>query len=938
MSGNPSAIKSVSETPVQPFLNRIGSIQLQGVNGERIVTPFRELSTAEQEKIGRLIQLFLRSRSFLTHLQNHRGIYNIVLRDGEKPRIIVAGKTFDLKESKEADSDKEKPADDLLTQVQNLSEGVAITVDSLSIFRNAISAIATAALANPHSFISLAVESAGTIGGVAATVGGPIMMSKGVQKIANAKEEEEFNLGLLQTVSGAGYLGFGLSSILYRVSSFFGSAAGITQAFATFALNPSLYFMNVGFALWGTYQIAIAGSFRSELNQAIEKGGTRGGIDFLYENLFPTKEEQAELDKIADPEKKAEEMKQILERKRAHLERRIGTVAASEIAPEIEEVKRRFDEKGDVDGAHLEKAHFLIDKALKGNYQELAKAALFVTLAVLSIASIAALGPTGTFAFLVALGILWLINDCTTSADFTSEQLWKLHQKILSLIVVAIEGKDEKFMEYLYFLDPELKSAAPEVQAEAYVDAFTDREGEFYRLYRKILEEKKDAEAAQAYLQMLREIRQATLAGDLDTPEACLDHLYSATPLFFEWMNEHMSKDEVRDALAWFWPKAEGFSNGIGLKLAALGMLDALFEGRSRYKNHQPIEAALTYFDDAKKEPEEKEHPLVRFFRALIASDPALQETANVDDARVHMQKHLNTFMDRYSDARKREAIFGRFSPEQIRALAAGEEEGIPLMQLGCSFSQNPEFSSLGSGKTAYQVFAYPELLLTPDETSILQRHREFQERASRAFPQVYEHAMRNPTLEGRSIQNNLLVDILDPGKKVINGEEITLPNQTVADFHRAPDTRFADEVIPGGEEGGARAILRLREMAKGDTRLFLLLAALYGQTAKNFVLFFQEELKKQGVLAGLYAPFSKVREQSFTENRDGSFEIQYDFEFTLTSELDGSQIPPILLRATYRLEKENGEWVCQNPIYSGTIEPDGHPSRADRLSRSSPF
>ncbi len=577
-------MNSVSEPLVETFSNRIGSVQWQGSGGERVVTRFSDLSPNQQEAIGRMIQAFLRSRPFFTHLQNHRGIFNIVYREGEK-RIIVAGKTFELRESDEPDPDQETPEDDLLTQVQGLSEGVTITVDSLSIVRNAISAIATAALANPHSIAALMVDGAGSLGGVASIVGGTIMTTKGIQKMMNAKEEEEFNLGMLQTVSGTGYLSFGLSSVMYRVSSIFESAAGISQGFLTFALNPALFLMNAGFALWGVYQIAIAGSFRSELNQAIEKGGARGGIDFLYENLFLSPQEQEAIDQIADQKERADETKKILERKKAHLERRIGETAVKEIASEIEEVKRRFDDESVLDGANFEKALSLIDKALQGNYQQLAKSALFVTLAILSIVSITALGPTGTFAFFVALGVLWLINDCTTMADFTTENLWKLHQRILSLIVVAIDGQDEEFMEYLVFLDPKLKDANPQAQALAYTQAFTDMDGEFYRLYQKI-REKRDGELSAAYLEMLREIRQAAIAGELTTPEACADHLFSAAPLFFEHMSERLPKDEVheqvRDALILFWPDKDKAPNGADLKLAALGMLEALFDQAAR--------------------------------------------------------------------------------------------------------------------------------------------------------------------------------------------------------------------------------------------------------------------------------------------------------------------------------------------------------------------
>lgn len=1101
-----SGSNHVEKSDVQSFLGRIGSIHLQSEKGVREVQPFHELPLEMQEQIGRLVQLLLRSRSLLNHLQNHQGKYNIVYKeDGRRRFLIIAGKTIDLDQAfelpeKNETVDDRKPEDGVLKQIQSLSGPLAPFTDFLSFVRNALSSFATAALANPHSPVALAVDGLGIAGGVVGGIAcGGIILSKGVEQIANSKEREETELGVLQSVSGVGYLGFGVSSLMFRISSMVESAAAFTQAVGTFGINPTLYVMNVGFLLLGLYQLAIGGAFRSDFNQVVEKGGTQAGIDFLYANLFLTPEEE-----------KSDNAQEILERKRAHFARRTDSEIVEKIAPKIEELKRKFD-AGSVDAKAMQEALGVLDAVSEANYKEIAQATLFILLASLSILSVVAVGPTGTFAFFAALAVLWFIFDCSRTANWTTDTLWKLHELLLGLIIVTRDGKDEEFMKYLYFLDPRLESADERTQAEVYLKALTDMDGICYKLFKRV--QKRESEISEQFLIMMQEIRRASINGELNSSEDCVDYLFSSMPQFYEFLAGRLPKENVdqvigemlmlahEGCLARF-PEISRLSKAEQLKYAALHLLDALYESTVN------VESALVHFEAVREKRENKRDSAAQFMRYLYAIDPVLQEASSPEEARVILQGYaeswdihfslfnqmrgmnivsqgffdlaydpefkshyfademikyiresypefwelyemnyseekfqsavqsglsgwealgkaykfnvfaqeigvrvtkdflemmeeirlapppadlnslkgsmprFHSFLMRrgtdetvaqalkqsvnlkehmpegekirrsalyllsslYSEEMSRAAIFDRFSPDQVKAIREGTESGLPLLQLGCSLAA--KFKILGRGKSAYDATLHPELLLTEDEASILKRHREIQNEAAKQYPQAFMEAMKkNPSLTGKAIQECLEYALKFLETVQINGEEVNLPKQMVKDLDRSPVTGiqwFEGETIKKakfekGQKGGEKAILRLREMAAGDERLFLLLSALYAQSAKNFLPAFQQEMEEKEVLTGLYVPVIKVPEQQFIQKEDGSFQIKYHFLFMLMSELDGEPVE-LPMTITLNLEKESGQWVCRNPEHSGTIHSNGHPDGAGRLSRSSPL
>lgn len=545
-------------------LSNIGSIHLQDLAGKRCILSFSELDEEGRKTIEELV---LRSSDLFDHLKKQSGSFNIVYREKvDRDVILIAGKEI------KPDGGREEETDEgFIKKAQASAEPVGVFADGLSLSRNTISSLFKNALENPHSKTSISVNGLGIIGGGAGFAGGAIAISKGVQKMANAKENEEFDLGVFQTIFGAGYLGSGISSILYRASSLIESASSFSQAVLTYGLNPALVLMNASLALMGLYKIAITGSFRSEFNQAIEKEGMQGGVEFLYRNLFLTEEEKQVIQNLPE-EERVEETKKILDRKREHLERRIGTEALEEIAPKVEALKHSFD-MGRADSEHIAKG--VLETVSKGNYKEISKAAMLLTLSVLGIVAVAAVGPTGTFVFFAALALLWLLFDCTKTNNFTTEQLWKIYQLLMSLTILATEGVDEHFMAWLSQLDSTFENANDEVKANTYVNARTELNGGIYDLYCK-------AKEAPEFLLAMAEIRKASFACDLNTREERFDALCSAMPNFYNLMANEFTDQEIELGLNQGYEELSFESKLLPketqLKFAALRMLDKFYD------------------------------------------------------------------------------------------------------------------------------------------------------------------------------------------------------------------------------------------------------------------------------------------------------------------------------------------------------------------------
>ncbi len=921
----PSATKPVENVDMQPFLSRIGSLHVQTDNGEKLVCRYHDLPLDKQEQIGRIVQLLLRSRSLYTHLQNYRGSFNIVYKkEKEREFFIIAGKTIDLGQSLEETREEKSQRKSLLSEFHSYSEKVGVGSDVLSFIRNMLAAFETAALENIHSKASIAIDGLRFLGGAAGVVGGSILISKGAQKMLNSKEDEEFNLGFLQALSGTGYLAFGISSIMLSVSSYFASAAGFAEAVSTFAISPSLLVMNVGFALIGLYQLTMAGSFRSDFNQAIEKGGVKGGIDFLHENLFLNQEEQEMVDAIADSTERAEKTKEILDRKRAHLGRRIGSEVVEEIAPKVAELKNRGH--ADAESASL------LEKVSEANSREIVKAALLIIVALASIAGALALGPAGTFAFFAALAICWFIVDCAATSNLTADLVWKLHQMVMGFILLLNEGPDEEFMRFLEHSDPTLARADMQVKTSVYLEARAELGGGVYDLFQKI---RGKTSLSQGFFDLGcdSEFQAKTEA------EAMIRHIQKKHPRFWETIEKDFSRERFENAVesgaaGWdaLWIATEFGDFGKRMRvLVAKEFREMMEEVRSA-----PVPAKLDFSElmDTLKSSmplfygfltknigEEKAiKALMQAHEESLAKFPDMEFLS--DEERLKPVA-LDLLSSLFTSEETRSAVFGRFDSAQIQRMAKKKEKGLPLMQLGCSLGA--AFSSLERGKTAYGKIKYPELLLSEDEAMILRGHNEYRKLAAKEFPEVYKLAMKTPAIQGRSIQEALEEDLLSLEKPNIEGAQFTVPHQTRIDFHRSPKTSVQGERFESGEVEGMKVLSKLSELAKEDEKLFHLLAALYSQTSKNFVLYFQEEMKRNEVLTGLYIPTSNVLEQRFTQKEDGSFEMNYDFQFTLIPELDGEMVK-LPLTATFRLEKENGEWVCRNPVYSDTIQVDGHP------------
>ena len=440
------------------LLSRIGAVDLRGES--RRIVRFSEISPELQTQFEHLFRDLLNSASICAFFQNRHGNFNVKLKkDGERIFLLLNDKKVELegnaaqelfqslmgaKDARLVHSDQET-IKDLVWQKTGFQsheargwseatpEIVAVGADLLSIIRNGASAITPDALS---------ISAMGAAGGALTGVSGALLTAKGLYEVSESKkigDQEGVYLGGFSTLTGITLLGIGVGMVVNKAAVVQG-AANLAEITGN-ALNIVSVVTNLFTLGYASYQLKNSASFRSDLNESIEKQGFRGGIEFLHEKLSLTEADLAELNLIIDPKERKDKMENKLKCKWAQLERRTDSATLQNLLPKIDGIKNAFDE-GRVDAETMENAKSILESVLHANYKSMVKSTLLILVSLIGIAavfaSIVMTGGASSILFAMISG-MWLVLDKSGGTDFIAEGLWRMHLSLAGSLLPESE-------------------------------------------------------------------------------------------------------------------------------------------------------------------------------------------------------------------------------------------------------------------------------------------------------------------------------------------------------------------------------------------------------------------------------------------------------------------------------------------------------------------
>ncbi len=527
---------SIPETLIKEpvFIGRIDNFILE--NGSKRIVPYAKTSPELKEKVARLLEGLLGFDSIRRYFQNSHGDLQIGLKkDGERIFLLLGDEKVDLEGNEAHDifqsliacddaspieSDQEmvdrvvkekleKMRDDLQngSNLAKIAELTAVVSDLLSICRNSSSVVTPAAIS---------IMAMGITGGALSTLSGTIMLvnaaidAHGSSKIGDT---EGMAMAGLFGATGVSLAALSAGMVVNKAASLQG-AAGAAGAAGMYVVNPFSIAMNVFFLGYSSYQMHNATTFRSDLNESVELGGAKGGIDFLHDQLYLNETDEKELQLIKDPEQQNAERVRRLDCKWARFERRTDKETLQAILPKVGVIKKAFDE-GSADVKTVEDAKDLLQTVLHANYKEIIKTTILILASLIGVAA-TFVGMTmsgGAPLILFALlGALWLFVDKSGITDYIAEGCWSLHLKLLDgldtsllpsidqlLANPAVQFETQKELnEYLKTEMPELLKLSEQIAApfseflEKYKDGGaltpkTEQLSDLQAIYRNVL-------------------------------------------------------------------------------------------------------------------------------------------------------------------------------------------------------------------------------------------------------------------------------------------------------------------------------------------------------------------------------------------------------------------------------------------------------------------
>lgn len=952
------------------FLSRIGWITLQeeGQEHKKRVS-YQRLSHELQGRINRILETMPNWSEVGAGLQNSHGELSIVLRrDGTGDHFVtIAGEgvkvlgyeVSDLFRTLFDDSSaaiQEEDVDYFRQWVEEAAKQresspdaeswpsfaswmIALASDGLGVFRNTLSA---------HQGPAMSIAGLGVAGGAVSVMGGLIMTLKGLTRFNESRrigDTEGVTLASFYTAAGVNYIGVGVALAMIHGSTLHGPAAASVGSAAGQIIIPLVVAMNLALLSNGAYEIQVARSFRDSLKESVELHGPRGGIEFLKQELSLTKEELAKLEEITDLDQRKSALEILLKCKQARFERRTDPETFKKVLAKIEEFATAFS-NGTANAETIRDATSLLDTVMEANYKKMVKSAILILLALAGIASvIVALTMTGgapAIAFAVVSG-MWIVLDSFKGSDKIADLFWKIHLKLfdskllttdvmkeiedlLKLLGSRAKVLSDGWMERLYARDPSLRSASQEVKDSAFKNVYSGTWASYRQLasnlahtsvdtmeflHLKLDREFDDLRDAKKMLDKIKEIC-PELADAFTQDERKKNLSLQVEEGFFGWEAvlramklPYAREQEIRLAVQFF-----DLADEIRSSPSAKG-LDRQ-SGRISY-----LQKEMPHFWDliAKhaKDDVEVDQAIEDAKSCWLAEQPSgasLSESEKIKNAAIYfLRAHFNLIA-------KREAVFGRFDEDTIAKIA--QEEGpqplMPLLQIASALEI--EFPP-GQGDAP---IVFPTLLLSEGQKRILQSASELHQIASERFPEFFMECLK--TADVGSYDSDLQIDIFEGTLVEIElagqTQTVRVPVQTKKDLNRNPLTK----IVAGEEESqfengdGENALLRLHKLAEGDNVLFLSLASLYNQGAKNFSLQFMQPLLE--VMSGLYTPITDVKMQTIKKQAEDSYEVRYDFKGSLLSMRDGS-LTPLEFSTVFYLERgpeTKWRWVASKPSY----------------------
>jgi len=525
-------VTSSIDDRVDRLLGRIDSIFLPAEAGQKKWVRFREMSPEDQERVRRLLSKLLNSK-FSEILNNLGEQFNLELPWDNDRRIVIDGKEIVLDEE----------CASVWQQVRGASEKIGVSSDGLSATRNTLLAAAPAAKG-----VSAIVAGTRLASGTLGIVGGAILAESGVKEIRESEEIESTVRGGLKVISGVSNSGSGVGMLLYTIFDLLGKSTAANLANAIL-MSPLTAAVGAGLFLLGIGEAALAISFRWDLNDALEKSGTQGGIAFLYENLFLTKEDELQLNEIQDLEKRKEESEKLLQRKRNHFKRRVDGMDLAPILSQIEKYKKLF-EATSVEPETVKMAMELVDSVSRSNFKQVVKSLFLATVATATFFVGLGTGPAGTAAFSAVLASAWLLSDCTFFSEMSAELCWALNRKVFE------------------------KSGDAWVEPQIRLHAIQGIVGVVFQARAKSEKRRQKPDTDKQFKEMLRQICHAKVRQeDVASPEGRLKVLQEQMPDFYQCLKEGVLLEDDGIEAKLSEAKKHCLEEFSGLRLMPEGML-----------------------------------------------------------------------------------------------------------------------------------------------------------------------------------------------------------------------------------------------------------------------------------------------------------------------------------------------------------------------------
>jgi hypothetical protein len=501
---------------------------------EKRIVPYAETSLAFQKKFESLFNGLLGSESISSFFENCQGNQKIELKkisgsiflvhksqvmplDGEEAKTIF--------QSLAVDKIVQQKLEQMQAELNNggslarIAQPVAVLSDLMSIYRN------SASVATPAALHILAM---GVASGALSSVTGAIMVVNAaldIHKSGKIGDREGMALASLFGATGASLTGLSVGMVVTKAAALQGATA-IASAAGLYVYNPISIAMNVFLMGYASYQMHQLSSFRTDLQESVEAGGVKGGINFLHEQLNLTEVEEASLKLIEDPAKKQSERMRLLECRWARFERRTDKATLQSLLPKISEIKKTFD-AGKPDVETLAGAKSILETVLHVNHREMVKTSLLILVAVIGlVATIVGMTVTGgTPALLFALlGVMWLVLDKAGVTDYIAEGLLFLHLRLLEQLdssllstMTSFEEMDEIFdvknpdfhalitrsVKKLYQRDSGFKSASMERKSQVFISAY----GSTWSSCSKFYDQLQEFPEQEKWLDLIDEIR-----------------------------------------------------------------------------------------------------------------------------------------------------------------------------------------------------------------------------------------------------------------------------------------------------------------------------------------------------------------------------------------------------------------------------------------------